>query len=72
MQTGFTWQDSGLADRRYGKLSADSSSACSGSRCAAARSLLFLDEPTVGMDVESRRQFWSTIRDLAASGQSIC
>jgi ABC-2 type transport system ATP-binding protein len=30
--------------------------------------LLVLDEPTVGMDVESRRAFWETVREL--SGQA--
>ncbi|MEY2929597.1 MAG: hypothetical protein RL033_346 [Pseudomonadota bacterium] len=33
--------------------------------------LLFLDEPTVAMDVDSRRRFWSGIRELAAAGRSI-
>ena len=33
--------------------------------------LLFLDEPTVGLDVESRRGFWHEIRRLAARGRSI-
>lgn len=33
--------------------------------------VLFLDEPTVGLDVESRRQFWATIRELAASGRTV-
>ena len=33
--------------------------------------LLFLDEPSVGMDVESRRRFWATLRVLAESGRSI-
>src|SRR5262249_8345732 len=32
---------------------------------------LFLDEPTVGLDVESRRGFWSQIRTLAERGRSI-
>jgi ABC-2 type transport system ATP-binding protein len=32
--------------------------------------LLVLDEPTVGMDVESRRAFWSTIRNLSAEGKT--
>ncbi|HEX9485428.1 MAG TPA: ABC transporter ATP-binding protein [Gemmatimonadales bacterium] len=30
--------------------------------------LLFLDEPTAGVDPAARRRFWSTIRDLAKSG----
>lgn len=33
--------------------------------------LLFLDEPTAGMDVESRRRFWGRIRGLAERGRSI-
>ncbi|MGZ9582969.1 ABC transporter ATP-binding protein [Paenibacillus marinisediminis] len=33
--------------------------------------LLFLDEPTVGMDVVSRRLFWDTIKALAAKGTTI-
>jgi ABC-2 type transport system ATP-binding protein len=32
--------------------------------------LLVLDEPTVGMDVESRRAFWSTIHDLSQTGKT--
>ena len=33
--------------------------------------VLFLDEPTVGMDVEGRRQFLQEIRDLAGRGRTI-
>jgi ABC-2 type transport system ATP-binding protein len=33
--------------------------------------VLFLDEPTVGMDVESRRAFLDSIRSFAASGKTI-
>ena len=33
--------------------------------------LLFLDEPTVGMDVETRRAFWSDMRAFAADGRTI-
>jgi ABC-2 type transport system ATP-binding protein len=33
--------------------------------------LLFLDEPTVGMDVESRRAFLASIKDFAAAGKTI-
>jgi ABC-2 type transport system ATP-binding protein len=33
--------------------------------------LLFLDEPTVGMDVESRRAFWDRIGQSAAEGRTI-
>ena len=33
--------------------------------------LLFLDEPTAGLDVEVRRRLWSVIRELAAEGRTI-
>jgi len=33
--------------------------------------ILFLDEPTVGMDVEGRRTFLDAIRDFAAKGKTI-
>ncbi|SDN42321.1 ABC-2 type transport system ATP-binding protein [Paenibacillus sp. yr247] len=33
--------------------------------------VLFLDEPTVGMDVSSRQLFWDTIRAMAGRGKTI-
>jgi ABC-2 type transport system ATP-binding protein len=33
--------------------------------------LLVLDEPTVGMDVETRQAFWSTVRAFAARGKTV-
>jgi ABC-2 type transport system ATP-binding protein len=33
--------------------------------------LLLLDEPTSAMDVEGRRAFWATMRDLAARGTTV-
>lgn len=33
--------------------------------------LIVLDEPTVAMDVEVRREFWSTMRAFAASGRTV-
>jgi ABC-2 type transport system ATP-binding protein len=33
--------------------------------------LIFLDEPTTGLDPRSRRNMWQTIRDLAAQGVTI-
>ena len=33
--------------------------------------LVFLDEPTVGMDVETRRSFWTDIRAFAAEGRTV-
>lgn len=32
---------------------------------------LFLDEPTIGMDVEMRRKFWEQLRNFGASGRTI-
>ena len=34
-------------------------------------SLLILDEPTVGMDVEVRRAFWSSMRDFTGDGRTV-
>jgi ABC-2 type transport system ATP-binding protein len=33
--------------------------------------LLLLDEPTVAMDVEARRQFWTTMRQFATRGKTV-
>jgi ABC-2 type transport system ATP-binding protein len=33
--------------------------------------LLVLDEPTVAMDVEARRRFWTTMREFAARGKTV-
>ena len=61
-----------IADRRVGK--------CSGGQQQRLRfamallpdpDLMILDEPTTGMDVEGRRDFWSAIRRDAESGRTI-
>ena len=33
--------------------------------------LLVLDEPTVGMDVETRHAFWTTVRGIASQGKTV-
>lgn len=33
--------------------------------------IIFLDEPTVGMDVTSRQMFWDTIRSMADKGRTV-
>jgi ABC-2 type transport system ATP-binding protein len=33
--------------------------------------LIFLDEPTVGMDIESRRALWDQVRSLSAAGKTV-
>ncbi|MFD2080068.1 ABC transporter ATP-binding protein [Actinopolymorpha cephalotaxi] len=61
-----------LADRPTGKLSGGQAQRV---RFALAvvpdPVLLVLDEPTVGMDVESRRAFWASMRDLTAAGRTV-
>jgi ABC-2 type transport system ATP-binding protein len=61
-----------IADRRVGK--------CSGGEQQRLRFalallsdpvLLVLDEPTTGMDVEGRRNFWATIRKDAERGRTV-
>lgn len=62
----------GIADRLVGK--------CSGGEQQRLRfamallsdpELVILDEPTTGMDVESRRSFWSAIREDAERGRTV-
>jgi ABC-2 type transport system ATP-binding protein len=33
--------------------------------------IIFLDEPTVGMDIEARRALWAQVRSLAARGKTV-
>jgi ABC-2 type transport system ATP-binding protein len=61
-----------LADRRTNKLSGGQTQRLRFAVGLIANpELLILDEPTVGMDVESRRQFWLTMREFAARGKTI-
>ena len=61
-----------VADRKYGALSGGQQQRVQFALAICGNpELLFLDEPTAGMDVESRRQFWTTIRALAAAGRSM-
>jgi ABC-2 type transport system ATP-binding protein len=61
-----------LANRKTTKLSGGQSQRV---RFAVAMvsdpELIVLDEPTVGMDVESRHQFWETMRGYAARGKTV-
>jgi ABC-2 type transport system ATP-binding protein len=61
-----------IGDRRVGK--------CSGGEQQRLRfamallsdpRLLILDEPTAGMDVEGRREFWKAIRDDVSRGRTV-
>jgi ABC-2 type transport system ATP-binding protein len=61
-----------LADRPYGKLSAGQKRQAQFAVAVCGRpKLLFLDEPTVGMDVQAREVMWDTLRTLVSGGSSI-
>ncbi len=62
----------GLAERRYGQLSGGQQQRVLFALAICGRpSLLFLDEPTVGLDLEARRALWTAIESLAAGGAAI-
>ncbi len=62
----------GIAARRYGKLSGGQKRQAQFALAVCGRPrLLFLDEPTVSLDVQAREAMWRTIRDLVASGCAV-
>ena len=61
-----------LSDRRVGNLSGGQRQRVFIARALAAEAdLLVLDEPTVGVDAESREEFYDLLHDLNASGITI-
>ncbi len=61
-----------LAKRRYGKLSGGQKRQVQFALAIVGRpELLFLDEPTVGLDVQAREALWQVVRDLRHEGCSI-
>jgi ABC-type multidrug transport system ATPase subunit/peptidoglycan/LPS O-acetylase OafA/YrhL len=61
-----------IADRPYAKLSAGQKRQVQFALAICGRpSLLFLDEPTVGLDVEARETMWRIIRTMVADGCAI-
>ncbi len=61
-----------LMDRRYGKLSGGEQRRVQFALAICGRPhLLFLDEPTVGLDIEARESVWRTIRALVAEGCAV-
>jgi ABC-2 type transport system ATP-binding protein len=65
-------QLSGTEDRLFGKLSGGQKQrVLFGLALCGDPDIVFLDEPTVGLDIESRRGLWEEIRSLAARGKTI-
>jgi len=59
----------GLLQRRYGKLSGGQQRRVQFALAICGRpQLLFLDEPTTGLDIEARQRLWQAIRELVAQG----
>jgi len=65
----------GIADlmqRPYGKLSGGQQRRVQFAMAICAKvEILFLDEPTVGLDIEAREAMWSSLRKLVAEGCAI-
>jgi ABC-2 type transport system ATP-binding protein len=62
----------GVAQRRTQKLSGGETQRVRFALALVADpELLVLDEPTVAMDVGARREFWATVRALAAEGRTV-
>jgi ABC-2 type transport system ATP-binding protein len=63
---------SDLLKRRYGKLSGGQQRRVQFALAIAGRAeILFLDEPTTGLDIDARSTLWKTIRTLVAEGCAI-
>jgi ABC-type multidrug transport system ATPase subunit/peptidoglycan/LPS O-acetylase OafA/YrhL len=62
----------GLAGQRYAKLSAGQKRQAQFAMAVVGQpKLLFLDEPTVGLDVQAREHMWRAIRRLITAGCSV-
>ncbi len=61
-----------ILKRRYGKLSGGQQRRAQFALSIVGRTqILFLDEPTTGLDISARERMWKTIRMLAADGCAI-
>ena len=62
----------GIEDRFFGQLSGGQKQrVLFAIALAGDPDLIFLDEPTVGLDIEARRAMWSQIRSLADRGKTV-
>jgi ABC-2 type transport system ATP-binding protein len=61
-----------LLGRRYGALSGGQQRRVQFALAMAGRpDILFLDEPTVGMDIDARQSLWTAIRKLVSEGTAV-
>ncbi len=61
-----------IADRKFGDLSGGQRQRVLFSLALCGDpDLIFLDEPTVGLDVEARRAIWDEIRNIVAHGKTV-
>ncbi|MDR7069824.1 ABC-2 type transport system ATP-binding protein [Pseudoxanthomonas japonensis] len=62
----------GLMERRYGRLSGGQQRRVQFALAVCGRpDLLFLDEPTTGLDIDARQMLWRAIRELSAQGCAV-
>ncbi len=62
----------GLMERRYGQLSGGQQRRVQFALAVCGRpELLFLDEPTTGLDIDARQTLWQAIRELSAQGCAV-
>ena len=62
----------GLLKRRYGQLSGGQQRRVQFALAVCGSpQLLFLDEPTTGLDIEARQMLWQAIRSLVANGCAV-
>ncbi|MEO7917247.1 MAG: ABC transporter ATP-binding protein, partial [Dokdonella sp.] len=61
-----------LLDRRYGKLSGGQQRRVQFALAICGRpQLLFLDEPTTGLDIDARQSLWKAVRELVVDGSAV-
>lgn len=62
----------GLLERRYGRLSGGQQRRVQFALAICGNpQVLFLDEPTTGLDIDARQRMWATIRELVAAGTGV-